>query len=125
MRSRPVAFLAIVFASTGTIPASAQDVQPGQIIGPVIDLMARAMEAERYKNSPEGQAAAVQPGGLTRSQVMIVQQLLTQRGYDVGPVDGWVGAKTMTVVAQLQQKAGVTPTGLPDQRLLEALLAPQ
>jgi putative peptidoglycan binding protein len=63
-----------------------------------------------------------QPGGLTRGRVIIVQQLLTQKGYDVGQPDGVVGPKLMAVVAQLQRKAGVSVTGYPDQRLFDALV---
>jgi putative peptidoglycan binding protein len=124
MRSRTLVFTLLTLCATAE-PARTEDVQPGQILGSVLDIMQKAIEAERYRNSPEGQATAIQPGGLIRSQVMIVQQLLTQKGYDVGQPDGVVGPKTMAVVAQLQQKAGLTPTGLPDQRLLEALLAAQ
>jgi peptidoglycan hydrolase-like protein with peptidoglycan-binding domain len=60
-----------------------------------------------------------------RSQVIIVQQLLLQRGYDVGAPDGVVGPKTMAVVGQLQARAGVPVTGLPDEQLLHALLNEQ
>jgi Putative peptidoglycan binding domain len=103
----------------------AQDVQPEQIIGPVINLMGQAIEAARIRNSPEFINQQPQPGGLTRGQVIIVQQLLLQKGYDVGQPDGVVGPKTMAVVAQLQLKAGVPATGLPDQQLFEALLQGQ
>src|ERR1700760_146605 len=103
-------------------PAAAQDTQPSQILGPVLDFMAKTLEVQRCKSSPECQATAIQPGGLTRNQVIIVQQLLTKRGYDVGTPDGTIGPKTITVVGKLQQQAGVPVTGLPDQRLLEALL---
>ena len=97
--------------------AFAQDVQPDaqQIIGPVLDLMNRAIQ----------QGIQQQQNTLTRNQVIIVQQLLTQRGFDVGPPDGVVGPKTMAVVAQLQTKAGVPVTGVPDKQLLDALLQGQ
>lgn len=124
MRSwSPVLVIAIVCSLE--VPSFAQDVEPQQFIGPIIDLMGKVIEAERYRNSPEYINQQPQPGGLTRGQVIIVQQMLIQRGFDVGQPDGVVGPKTMAVVGQLQQKAGMPVTGLPDQRLLEALLAPQ
>lgn len=119
--------LAAVTAIALSNPSSAQDAQ--QAIGPFLDtvntIIQNAIEQEKrdqWLKSPEGQAAQIQPGGLTRSQVTIVQQLLIQRGFDVGQPDGVVGPKTMAVVGKLQQEAGVPVTGLPDQRLLEALL---
>lgn len=101
-------------------PVFAQDAQ--QVIGPVIDLMNKAIEDARIRNSPDYQYQEIQPGGLTRGQVVIIQQLLNKRGLDVGDPDGLVGPKTMAVVAQLQRKAGVPATGLPDQQLFDALL---
>jgi hypothetical protein len=98
----------------------AQDAQ--QVIGPVIDLVNKAIEDARIRNSPGYQYQEIQPGGLTRGQVVIIQQLLNKRGLDVGDPDGLVGPKTMAVVAQLQRKAGVLATGLPDQQLFDALL---
>lgn len=97
-----------------TAPAIAQDAQPDaqQVIAPFLDLMRRAME----------QGMQQQQNTLSPNQIIIVQQLLAQRGYDVGPPDGVVGPKTMAIVAQLQKKAGVPVTGIPDKLLLDALL---
>jgi hypothetical protein len=113
-----------------TTPALAQDA--GQVMGPFIDMMnkaiaeqARQQELERLRNSPEFRNQEVQPGGLTRGQVIIVQQLLTQRGYDVGAPDGIIGPKTMAVVAQLQAKVGQEVNGYPTKLLLDALLQGQ
>lgn len=100
--------------------AFAQD--PQQVIAPFLDLMNKAIEEGQRQNSPAYQYQQIQPGGLTRGQVIIVQQLLIKRGYDLGDPDGIVGPKTMAVVAQLQVKAGLPPTGLPNQQLLTALL---
>jgi peptidoglycan hydrolase-like protein with peptidoglycan-binding domain len=118
--------LAIVFCCMGPT-ASAQDAQ--QAIGPFFDLMgkvideaARQQALERMRNSPEYINQQPQPGGLTRGQVTIVQQLLLQRGYDVGEADGIVGPKTMAVVAKLQAQAGLPVDGYPTQQLLDALV---
>jgi hypothetical protein len=82
-------------------------------------------DLDRSRKSTEYRNQEVQPGGLTRAQVIIVQQLLLQQGYKVGAPNGKIGPKTMAVVGQLQQKAGVPVTGLPDQQLLDALLQAQ
>jgi membrane-bound lytic murein transglycosylase B len=84
--------------------------------------MNKAIDDARVRDSPDYQYQQIEPGGLTRGQVIIIQQLLYKRGYDVGEPDGLVGPKTMAVVAQLQRKAGVLAIGLPDQQLFDALL---
>jgi hypothetical protein len=108
-------------------PAQAQAVQPGDVFRPILEFGVWAIEQERLRKELERQQLyqQIQPGGLMRSQVVIVQQILAQRGYDVGEADGLVGPKTMAVVAKLQQMAGVPITGLPDQQLLEALVQGQ
>jgi len=121
------ALLVSVATSVVSVDSSiAQNEQAvGAFIGALGGIMQYAIEQQRLKdlqNSPEFQDQQIQPGGLTRRQVMIVQQLLTQRGYDVGGVDGIIGPKTSAVVAQLQAKAGVPITGYPTSELLEALL---
>src|SRR5215472_15116675 len=103
------------------------------IVGNMIDQAVQQQGAERLRreyeqqvlNSPEYQNQQIQPGGLMRGQVIIVQQLLAQRGFDIGPPDGIVGPRTMAVVAQLQRRAGMPVTGYPTQQLLEALLEQQ
>ena len=111
-------------------PLLAQDANPVipfvNIVGNLIQQKMQAValknqqkkEEEALKNSPD----AVQPGGLTRAQVMIVQQKLIDRGYDVGAPDGIVGPKTMAVVATLQSQVGTPITGYPTPQLMEALL---
>jgi hypothetical protein len=100
-----------------------------EVFGNFMDMMGKViddqMRREAYRNSPEFKNSEIQPGGLTRGQVIIVQQLLLQRGYDVGDPDGIIGPRTMAVTGQLQKKAGVAVTGLPDQQLLDALLQGQ
>jgi len=107
--------------------AFAQD--PSAIIGSVIGIIGseieRQQQIEAWKNSPEYQDQQIEPGGLTRGQVRIVQQLLLQNGHDIGAPDGIVGPKTMAVVAQMQRRAGVAVNGYPTQQLLDALLDAQ
>jgi hypothetical protein len=127
MRPWHFGLIALTALAMNSSKAQAQNSQ--QFIGPFMDFMgrmideaARQQELERLRNSPEVQIQEIQPGGLTRGQVIILQQTLLQRGYDVGPPDGIVGPRTMAVVGQLQAKAGVPITGLPSKDLLDALL---
>jgi peptidoglycan hydrolase-like protein with peptidoglycan-binding domain len=110
------AVITIMLFLGGTASSFAQDAQPDaqQVITPFVALLNRAIQ----------QGIEQQQNSLTSNQVVIVQQLLAQRGYDVGPPDGVVGPKTMAVVAQLQKQAGVPITGVPDKQLLDALLQP-
>jgi hypothetical protein len=119
----------LLFVAIGAMSAPAHAQDASQVIAPFFDLMGRAIEQgarqqeiDRYQNSPEVLNQQIQPGGLTRGQVIIVQQLLSQRGYDVGAPDGIIGPKTMGVVAQLQARAGASVDGYPTQQLLDALL---
>jgi peptidoglycan hydrolase-like protein with peptidoglycan-binding domain len=124
-----ILFSVLTIISINT-PVLAQD--PQQVVAPFLDLMGRAIdeaarqqELDRIRNSPEYRDQQIQPGGLTRGQVIIVQQLLMKEGYDVGASDGEVGPKTRAAVAIAQHKASVPITGLPDQQLLDALLVAQ
>ncbi len=56
-------------------------------------------------------------GGQTKE----LQRLLVRRGYDVGKVDGLVGAKTRAAVKDMQMKLGMPADSYPTPRLLAAL----
>jgi len=126
LRSR--AFPLVVVLTVGLVaPATAQDAN--QVVGPFMNMVGtliqqsiQQQEIERQRNSPDFRNLEIQPGGLTRAQVIIVQQRLTDLGYDVGGADGVIGPKTMAVVAQLQARAGTPVTGYPTEQLMDALL---
>jgi peptidoglycan hydrolase-like protein with peptidoglycan-binding domain len=50
-----------------------------------------------------------------------VQELLVARGFDIGAVDGIIGAATRKVIREVQPQLGLEPDGRAGQRLLEAL----
>ena len=50
-----------------------------------------------------------------------VQTLLTKAGYDVGPADGLMGAKTRDAIVSFQKKIGMNADGKVTSELLEAL----
>jgi len=52
-----------------------------------------------------------------------VQRLLQQRGYDVGKIDGVIGAKTRAAIREMQVQYGLPPDSYPSQALLRRLQA--
>jgi hypothetical protein len=121
MMSKNLLGVVALALATGLSPTLvvAQDQNPvGPLINIVGNLIQQKLQEEALKNSPD----AIQPGGLTRAQVMIVQQKLIDQGYDVGGADGIIGPKTMAIVATLQRRVGQPITGYPTQQLMDALL---
>lgn len=58
---------------------------------------------------------------LSPDQTKELQRLLTKRGYDVGEIDGIVGAKTRDAVREMQMKYGLPADSLPTQGLIDRL----
>jgi peptidoglycan hydrolase-like protein with peptidoglycan-binding domain len=71
----------------------------------------------------------VAPGGgggpraadLTPEQVRELQRRLDELGYDPGPVDGLMGARTAEAIADFQEDRGLDADGEPTRALLERL----
>ncbi|MCC6984359.1 MAG: SEL1-like repeat protein [Bauldia sp.] len=71
-------------------------------------------------------AWAVQPGAEPlegQDLVRQVQALLAERGYDAGPPDGVIGARTRAAVRDFQRTSGLPVTGMIDNGLLVSLSA--
>jgi hypothetical protein len=60
--------------------------------------------------------------GSSGPSVRRLQELLAQRGYDPGPVDGRFGAKTHNAVLRFQRASGLAADGVVGPRTWEALL---
>lgn len=58
---------------------------------------------------------------LSGQQMQSLQQKLSARGYDVGAIDGILGAKTRDAVQDAQKKLGLPADAWPTQQLLNAL----
>ncbi len=54
-----------------------------------------------------------------------LQRRLAALGYEIGPVDGVIGAGTRTAIRKFQEKAGLPPDGWAGERLLERVKQPQ
>ncbi len=59
--------------------------------------------------------------GLSRAGRRELQTLLAKRGYDVGPPDAAIGAKTKSAIADFEQKQGMPVNGRASVKVLEAL----
>lgn len=58
---------------------------------------------------------------LSRQDIIDLQRLLTEKGYDAGTADGIVGSKTRNAIKDFQQAAGLPADGFPSFGLLERL----
>ncbi|MFZ5690487.1 MAG: lytic murein transglycosylase [Pseudomonadota bacterium] len=58
---------------------------------------------------------------LTREERMEMQQLLLQRGFDIGQPDGRFGAKTRAAIRDFQARAGLVPDGFASATVLARL----
>jgi peptidoglycan hydrolase-like protein with peptidoglycan-binding domain len=59
--------------------------------------------------------------GLSGGQMKQLQSKLQKRGYDVGKVDGILGARTRYAVQKEQQRLGLPADAWPTPRLLQNL----
>ena len=59
--------------------------------------------------------------GLTSPEMKLLQQRLQSYGYDVGDVDGILGAKTRTAIQDVQQRLGLPADAWPTPDLLDRL----
>lgn len=58
-----------------------------------------------------------------KKAVKNIQLILNKNGYDAGPADGVMGAKTKSAIAAFQKDNGMAATGEVDETLVKALLA--
>lgn len=59
--------------------------------------------------------------GLSRAERRQLQELLIQRGYDIGEVDGAIGTKTREAIKAEQTRLGMKADGRAGQKILKAL----
>jgi len=61
--------------------------------------------------------------GLSRAQRRELQSLLVARGYDIGEIDGMIGARTREAIRAEQRRLAMAPSGRAGTRILRALRA--
>src|SRR5215210_7336191 len=84
--------------------------------------LAIAVLSDRLRGGPGIQTAwPTDDPPLSRAEQRELQQLLTRRGYDVGEPDGKIGQKTRDAIKAVEQQVGMSPTGRPGGKVLQAL----
>ncbi|WP_417806179.1 lytic murein transglycosylase [Thioclava sp.] len=76
--------------------------------------------ATRLEGAPRLDPGHPDPG-LSASQMSALQQKLARRGYDVGKIDGILGAKTRPAVQAEQKRLGLPADAWPTKALLNSL----
>lgn len=76
---------------------------------------AQAEADEWVASAPEMRACSSDDG------IRKAQELLSRRGFDVGPIDGVLGARTSAALRSFQQQAGLPPTGQLDAETMRTL----
>ena len=59
--------------------------------------------------------------GLTKENRLTIQRALAARGYDIGTIDGVIGAKTQAAIRGFEQRQGLAVTGVASPDLMTAL----
>ena len=59
--------------------------------------------------------------GTSRAERREIQQALAKRGYDIGEIDGLIGAKSREAISAFQKANGMTVNGRAGQQVLKAL----
>ena len=77
--------------------------------------------ATRIAGAPRVSPGSGEVASLDMSQTRDLQQLLARRGYQVGKIDGILGAQTRAAVKDMQKKFGMPADSYPDEELLERL----
>ena len=82
------------------------------------------MTAAYFASRLEG-ASVYDPGnpdpGLSGEQMLALQRALDAKGYDVGGIDGILGAGTRSAVRDMQARLGLPADGWPTVELLNRL----
>jgi lytic murein transglycosylase len=77
--------------------------------------------ATRIAGAPRVSAGNGDVASLDMKDTRELQQLLSKRGYQVGKIDGILGAQTRSAVKDVQKKFGMPADSYPDEQLLERL----
>ena len=77
--------------------------------------------ATRIAGAPRFDSGRGQVETLSFQETRELQQLLSRRGYDVGKIDGIIGAQTRAAVRDMQKKTGLPADAYPTPELLSRL----
>ena len=97
--------LGLMASAAIAIPAAAQTTPPGP----------QTEQSQPPSAAPS--QGAISPEGLSREQVMELQNALKAKGYEVGPADGIWGPNTANALRSFQDKQGLSGGQLNSQTL--------
>ncbi len=102
--------------------ASPEEVLVAQrVSNPQADPLRQAIARARGDAAPASQAPATQAPAAQAYNVTVIQAALAAKGYDPGPIDGQIGAKTRDAIRQYQAATGFEVTGNPSAALQRSL----
>ncbi|MCI5078206.1 peptidoglycan-binding protein [Oricola sp.] len=88
-----------------------------------VDVAANTMNVpDVWTTGKEMTAAAPMSNDDMRKAVRNIQAILNNNGYDAGPADGIMGARTREAIISFQTDNGMVPTGEVDRALVDKLL---
>ena len=107
---------------TGSRSRAERDVESfrSQIVSEAVR-EARQLDSRSFPTVSLGTSTSSAPKAPNAQHTIEAQQLLTDLGYDPGPVDGDYGRRTADAVKAFQRDAGITQDGWIDQDLLSTL----
>jgi peptidoglycan hydrolase-like protein with peptidoglycan-binding domain len=73
---------------------------------------------EAATSSPRDVASTKADKAPTRAEIAEIQRLLTEKGYEPGPVDGLFGRRTSAAIARYQRDQGLGRTGMATRELI-------
>jgi lytic murein transglycosylase len=79
--------------------------------------------ATRFDGAPKVSSGRAAVASLGVAETRELQGLLARRGYDVGGIDGTIGAQTRAAVKDVQMKLGLPADSYPDAEFLQRLRA--
>ena len=85
------------------------------------DPLRRALARARADAAPTAQTPATQAPAAQAYNLTIIQAALAAKGYDPGPIDGKMGAKTRAAIRKYQSDTGFEVTGNPSAALQRSL----
>ena len=93
---------------------------------PVEDRFLSEAGVQAYMQQIKARSVQARQAALARQKMVHeIQQLLTDRGYNPGPIDGLFGGKTRAAIQAFQRDNGLAPDGRATDTILKVLRQPQ
>lgn len=87
----------------------------------LLDLEAHVGRMIAYQDRSEAPLRILVTRRKGKERQKTMQRLLTELGFDTGPVDGWIGKQTIAAIKSFQESRGLRPTGMVTDSLYSEL----